>query len=83
MANQKNDDEDKAKSTTTAARPSSSDLSRGQSKLSSVRDSLGRTGDPFLEDMQNIAIESGLDGNAQVNSPQASHSGEWSTGNSR
>jgi hypothetical protein len=83
MANKKNDDEDQAVSATTAARPSGSDLNRGQSNLRKVRDSLGRTGDPFLSDMQSIANDSGLDGNAQVNSPQASPNGEWSTGNSR
>jgi hypothetical protein len=83
MENRNNYDEDKAMSATTAARLSGSDLNSGQSNLPNVRDSLGRTGDPFLEDMQSIANDSGLDGNAQVNSPQASPNDDWSTGNSR
>jgi hypothetical protein len=81
MENQNNYDEEKAMPATTAARLS--DRNRGESNRPKVRDSLGRTGDPFLSEMQSIANDSGLDGNAQVNSPQASPNGEWSTGNSR
>jgi hypothetical protein len=80
MENQNNYDKDKA---TPAAGSSGSGPNGGQSNLPKVRDSLGSTGDPFLGDMQSIANNSGLDGNAQVNSPQASPSGDWSTGNSR
>jgi hypothetical protein len=78
MADQNRKDNDPA-SAATAARPAAQDRNRG--KLSNSGSS---TGDPFLADMQHIANESVLDGNAQINSPQAvSEDEEGSAGNSR
>jgi hypothetical protein len=83
MANQKDEDVDKALSASAAARPTGSDMNRGQTVLPNEPSTASYTGDPFVEDMMDVANESELDGNAQINSPQVLHDDEGSPGTSR
>jgi hypothetical protein len=71
MENQQKNDKGRDMAANDVARPAAKNLN------------MGSTGDPFIRDMQNIASQSGLDGNAQVNSPQATTNEEGSPGNSR
>jgi hypothetical protein len=76
MADQNRKDNESA---TGAARPAAPDLNRGQRPNTE-----SSTDDPFLADMQRIANETILDGNAQINSPQeVVEDEEGSAGNSR
>jgi hypothetical protein len=61
-----------------APKPVAKNVNKGK-----VPASLGNTGDPFIRDMQNIADDNALDGNAQINSPQATANEEGSPGTSR
>jgi hypothetical protein len=83
MANKKDEDVDKALTATAAARPTGSGLNRGQTVLPNEPSTESYTGDPFIEDMMDVANEPELDGNAQINSPQAEHDDEGSPGTSR
>lgn len=78
MENQQKNNKDGDTAPNAAAGPVAKNLNKGK-----VPAYLGNTGDPFIRDMQNIADRSGLDGNAQVNSPQATTNEEGSPGNSR
>ena len=66
MADQNRKDNESARAATAAARPAAPDLNRGQRPNTE-----SSTDDPFVADMQRVADETVLDGNAQVNSPQA------------
>ncbi len=47
------------------------------------RDMNANSGDPFIEDMTEVAGHTGMDGNAEVDSPQVITKSDGSPGNSR
>ena len=77
MANQHNE-EDFSASPSAAARPAAQTFNRGQNPRR-----LDETGDPFIEDMTEVANETVFDGNAQINSPQEDADDQGSPGTSR
>ncbi|MDX6710233.1 MAG: hypothetical protein QOH96_1249 [Blastocatellia bacterium] len=79
IPNKKNDDQKHDKSVAAGANPAVPGTSRGQRSRDTVADS----GDPFIEDMTDVAGHTVMDGNAEVDSPQAINNSEGSPGNSR
>ena len=81
MDNDRRNDSDKSMAATAAVRPAAQDMDRRQTNVTSP-DPV-ESDDPFATDMTDVANENVLDGNAQVNSPQAIQDDEGSPGNSR
>jgi hypothetical protein len=82
MNNKMDDDRaEKSFAATAAARPTSKDMNRRQTDL--TPETGMQTDDSLVNDMKSVANDTVLDGNAQVNSPQAGGDDEGSPGNSR
>ena len=79
IPNKKNDDQKHDKSVAAGANPVAPGTSRGQRS----RDTVANSGDPFIEDMTEVAGHTVMDGNAEVDSPQVITKSDGSPGNSR
>jgi hypothetical protein len=77
MANRPKEDLDAPLNAAPAARPGGREFNRGQSPFPDS------SGDPFIDDMMDVANDVVHDGNAQINSPQEASDGEGSPGTSR
>jgi hypothetical protein len=79
IPNKKDDNQKQSMSVAAGANPVTPGTSRGQRPRDVDTDS----GDPFIEDMTEVAGHTGMDGNAEVDSPQLISKSEGSPGNSR